>query len=102
MIHDGGSSRSDRIPDNVAPLRGQAVEAGQVPADLLTDLQAEIGAARDWPEDQSHAGTVRDFADRLCILVAEAGRTLASLEELPTVTREAAPRCPGCKFREAT
>ncbi len=66
----------------------QAVEAGEVPADLLTELQAEIEAARNRPQEESHAEAVRDMAERLGVPVAEAERTLAALEAQPTVTRE--------------
>ncbi len=66
----------------------QAVEADEVPAALLTELQAEIEAARDRPQEESHAEAVRDMADRLGIPLAEAERALAGLEAQPTVTRE--------------
>ncbi len=66
----------------------QAVESGEVPAALLTELQAEIEAARDRPQEESHAGAVRDIAEQLGISVAEAERALAALEAQPTVTRE--------------
>ncbi len=66
----------------------QAVEAGEVPEALLTELQAEIEAARDRSKEESHSEAVRDLAERLGIPVAEADRALAALEAQPTVTRE--------------
>ncbi len=69
-------------------LVAQAVEASEVPEALLTELQAEIEAARDRPQDESHAEAVRDMAEQLGVPVAEAERALAALEAQPTVTRE--------------
>ncbi len=66
----------------------QAVEAGEVSADLLTELQAEIQAARDRPQAESHAEAVREMAERLGIPLAEAERALAAVEAQPRVTRE--------------
>ncbi len=66
----------------------QAVEAGEVPAALLADLQAEIETARERSQEASHAEAVRDLAERLGIPVAEADRALAAIEAQPTVTRE--------------
>ncbi len=66
----------------------QAVEAGEVPADLLAELQAEIEAARDRPQEESHAEAMRDLAAQLGIPLAEAERALATLEAQTTVTRE--------------
>ncbi len=66
----------------------QAVEAGEVAAALLTELQAEIEAARDHPQEESHAEAVRDIAEQLGIPLAEAERALAAVEAQPTVTRE--------------
>ncbi len=66
----------------------QAVEAGEFPAALLTELQAEIEAARDRPQEESHAEAVRDLAAQLGIPLAEAERALAAIEAQPTVTRE--------------
>ena len=66
----------------------QAVEAGEVPADVLTDLQAEIEAAKDLPQEEGHARSVRDIAERLGIPVGEAEQGLSALEAQPGVTRE--------------
>jgi hypothetical protein len=42
---------------------GQAVEAGEVPADLLTELRAELDAALERPQEEGHAAAVRQIAD---------------------------------------
>ncbi len=49
----------------------QAVEAAEVSADLLTELQAEFEAARERPLDESEAGAIRQ---------GPAGRTTAGVE----------------------
>ncbi len=66
----------------------QAVEGGEVPAHLLTELEAAMEEARDRPQEESHAEAVRDLAAQLGIPLAEAERALAGLEAQPTVTRE--------------
>ncbi len=66
----------------------QAVEAGEVPADLLTDLQAQIEAARGMPQEAGHARAVRDIAERLRIPVDQVEQGLSALEGHPRVTRE--------------
>ena len=66
----------------------QAVETGEVSVDLLTELQAEFEAARDRPQEQSHADAVQDIAERVGIPLGEAERRLTALEAQPRVTRE--------------
>ncbi len=66
----------------------KAVEAGEVPADLLTELQAAMEEASDRPQEESHAEAVRDIAERLGMPVSQAEQSLAGLEAQPTVTRE--------------
>ena len=66
----------------------QAVEAGEVSADLLTGLQAEIETARARPQEEAHAEAVQDIAARLEIPLEEAEKSLTGIEALPTVTRE--------------
>jgi hypothetical protein len=66
----------------------QAVEAGEVPGSLLTELQAEIEAARARPHKEGHAEAVRDIAARLEIPLEQAEKSLTALEAQPTVTRE--------------
>ncbi len=66
----------------------QAVEASEVPADLLTDLQAEIEAAKDLPQEDGHARAVQDIGERLGIPVEEVEKGLSVLEGQPSMTRE--------------
>ncbi len=66
----------------------QAVEAGEVSAKLLTDLQADIEAAREKPQAEAQAEAVQDIADRLAMSVEKVEAGLAALEAQPRVTRE--------------
>ncbi|MFI5341638.1 MAG: hypothetical protein ACHQ7N_17585 [Candidatus Methylomirabilales bacterium] len=66
----------------------QAVEAGEVPATLLADLQAEIEAARERPQEEGYAEAVRDIAQRLDVPLEQAASMLTGLESQPTLTRE--------------
>jgi DNA-directed RNA polymerase specialized sigma subunit len=66
----------------------QAVEAGEVPSSLLTELQAEIEAARERPQEEGRAEAVQDIAEKLGIPLKQAEHMLATLEAQPTVTRE--------------
>jgi hypothetical protein len=61
----------------------QAVEAGEVSVDLLTELQAEFAAARERPQAQSHADSVLDIALELAMPVEEVETGLAALEAQP-------------------
>jgi hypothetical protein len=85
--------------DPVAPLErfeswllqrvAQAVEAGEVSADLLTELRDAITEAQDRPQDEGSGRAVQDIAARLGIPVGQAAQSIESLERLPTATREA-------------
>jgi hypothetical protein len=66
----------------------QAVEAGQVPADLLTELQTEIEDSKDLSKEEGHVRAVRDMAERLGIPVDQVDQGLSALESHPAVTRE--------------
>ncbi len=66
----------------------KAVEAGDVPADLLMELQGEFQTARAMPQEEAHVRAVRDIAERLRIQVDQVDRGLNALEGQPTVTRE--------------
>ncbi len=66
----------------------QAVEADEVPATLLTELQAEIEAARERPQQQGHVTAVRQIADLAGVSEEQAADTLAAIEAQPSVTRE--------------
>ena len=67
---------------------GQAVEAGEVPASLLTELQAEIDAARENPQEEGHTTAVQDIAEALEIPLEQTERGLRTLEAQSTVVRE--------------
>jgi hypothetical protein len=66
----------------------QAVGAGEVSVDLLTELQAEFEAARDRPQAQSQADAVQDIAVELQMPIEKVEAGLAALEAQPRVIRE--------------
>jgi hypothetical protein len=66
----------------------QAVEAGEVSAKLLTDLQTACEAAREKPRAEGHAEAVQEIADCLAMPVEKVEAGLAAFEAQPTVTRE--------------
>ena len=61
----------------------QAVEAGEVPADLLSELQAEFEESREKPQEQSHADAVQDIASELGMPVEKVEAGLAMLQQVP-------------------
>jgi hypothetical protein len=65
-----------------------AGEAGEVSAELLTDLQAEITEGRGRPSDERHSLAVQELAERFGLLVEQLRDLLVNLEAQPTVTRE--------------
>jgi len=65
-----------------------AVEAGEVSADLLTDLRAEICRGRERPPADRHAFAVQELAERFDVPVDRLTELLAALEAQPSVTRE--------------
>ncbi len=85
--------------DPVEPLDGfeswllqrvaRAVEAGEVSADLLTELRDAITDTQDRPQAEGHAAAVHDVATRLGMPLEQAERSLENLERLPIATREA-------------
>ncbi len=66
----------------------KAVEAGEVPASLLTELQAEIETARAVPQDVGDAAAIRQISDLARVPEEEAAKTIAAIEAQPTVMRE--------------
>ncbi len=66
----------------------QAVEAGEVPEALLTELQAEIEAAKERPQEEGHAAAIRQIAEMAGVDPGKAAQTLAAIEAQPGVTRE--------------
>ncbi len=75
----------------------QAVEAGEVSADLLTELQAEFEGSREKPPKQGHADAMEDIAVELALPMEKVQAGLAALEAQPRVVREALMR----QFAEA-
>ncbi len=69
-------------------LVAQAVEAGEVPEALLTELWAEIEAVKESPQKEGHAAAIRQIADLADVNPEKAAEALASMEAQPTVTRE--------------
>jgi hypothetical protein len=57
----------------------QAVEAGEVSAELLTDLQAEIAEARERPPDARHAVAIQELAERFDLTVNQFKALLATV-----------------------
>jgi hypothetical protein len=66
----------------------QAVEAGEVPAELVTELQSELAAARERPQEEGRAAAIRQIADLADVDREKAAEVLASIEAQPTITRE--------------
>lgn len=66
----------------------QAVEAGDVAADLLTELQAELAAARERSEEEASAAAIQHIADLAVVPEEEATKTLAAIEAQPRLTQE--------------
>ncbi len=65
-----------------------SVEAGEVPANLLTELQAEIEAAKESPQEEGHAAAIWQIADLAGVDPEKVAEVLATMEAQPTVTRE--------------
>ena len=83
------------MPDLAEPFEtwllhrvAQAVEAREVSADLLTELQAEMERARGLPQEEGHFLAVQDIAERFGLPVDQAEKLLGALEAQPTVPRE--------------
>ncbi len=66
----------------------KTVEAGEVPSDLLAELQKEIEATQAMPEEIGHAAAMRQIAERAGMEEAQAEEVLATMQAQPTVTRE--------------
>ncbi len=66
----------------------QAVEAGEVSADLLAELQAEFETSREKPPEQSHSDAAEDIAVELQMPIEKVETGLLALEAQPRVIRE--------------
>ena len=96
------------VPEPVEPFESwlrrrvaHAVEAGDVPAELLADLQAEFEASRAKPLEQSQAEAVQDIAVELQMPIEKVEAGLAALEAQPRVIREVVLRQIAEKWLEA-
>jgi len=65
-----------------------SIEAGEVPANLLRELETEMRAARGRPQAEGHAAAILQIADLADVDREKAAEVLASIEAQPTVTRE--------------
>ena len=84
------------MPDPAKPFEtwllhrvARAVEAGEVSAALLTDLQAEVAEAHGRPPEERHAVAIQQLAERFDLSVDRLTELLAALEAQLSVTREA-------------
>ncbi len=66
----------------------QAVEAGKVSADLLTELQGEFEAAREQSPGEGEAAAVRQIAEIVGISEERAAKALSAIEAGTPVTRQ--------------
>ena len=90
-----GDPLADNMPEPIEAFEvwlirrvARAVEAGDVSADLLTDLEAEFATARETPQEQGHAEAVQYIAKRLEIPPGRAKEMLATIEGQSRTTRE--------------
>ncbi|MFI5342402.1 MAG: hypothetical protein ACHQ7N_21530 [Candidatus Methylomirabilales bacterium] len=66
----------------------QAVEAGEVPGELVAELHSELMAARERPQTEGHAAAIQHIADLAGVPEEEATKTLATMAAQPRVTQE--------------
>lgn len=66
----------------------QAVEAGDVPAQLPEDLRAEFEAARSVSQEEGHIAALRRIADIAGVSLERAAEVLATIESQSSVARE--------------
>ncbi len=66
----------------------RAVEAGEVPADLLAALQAEFEIARKGPQEDALAASIQHIVDLASVLEAEARRVLGAIDSQPSLTQK--------------
>jgi rod shape-determining protein MreB len=59
-----------------------------VPEAVLTELQAEIEAAKERPDEEGHDAAVRQISDLAGVDPEKAAEVLGNMEAQPTVTRE--------------
>jgi hypothetical protein len=66
----------------------RSVEAGEVSADLLTELCTEMERARELAQEKGHTLAVQDIAERFGLPVDHAEKILAPIEVQPSVTQQ--------------
>ena len=66
----------------------EAVEAGEVSANILAELRTEAERAREVPQEEGHALAVQAIAEQLGLPVDQVDKLLGALEAQPTVPRE--------------
>ena len=66
----------------------QAVEAGEVPAELLAELRSELERAGEPPREEGHARAVQDMAEMFGLPVDRVEKLLAAFEAQPPEMRE--------------
>ena len=66
----------------------RAVEADEVPETLLTELQAEIEAAKEVSPEEGEVAAIQQIADLAGVDPERVTEVLATMEAQPTVTRE--------------
>ena len=83
------------MPDPAEPFEtwllqrvARSVEAGEVSADLLTELHTEIAEARERSSEEQHALAAQELAERFDLSVAQVQELLANVAAQPQVTRE--------------
>ncbi len=65
----------------------EAVEAGEVPTNLLAKLRTGFEAARATPQGVAQSAAIRHIADLTGIFEEKAEERLAAIEAQPAVTR---------------
>jgi len=66
----------------------EAVEAGEVSADLLAEIHSQIAETRGRSPDERHPLALMELAERVQLPVDRLTELLANLEGQPGVTRE--------------
>lgn len=94
----GEAAEKDNVPRRIIRRVAKVVEAGEVPADLVTQLHSELEAARERSEEEARAAAIQHIADLAVVPEKVAAKTLAAVEARPGVTREVLLR----RFLEAS
>ncbi len=101
MAHLGEAAEKGQcasVPRRIIRRVAKAVEAGEVPAELVTQLHSELEAVRERSEEEARAAAIQHIADLAVVPEKVAAKTLAAVEARPGVTREVLVR----RFVEAS